>query len=406
MRFSYILAILFLTIGSLFLNETKAQSVSLFEKGEVLFANSELKKGFIWLSRSANGTKSLYFKTVERSISQKFTPNDIISFTISKGHKKYVSERIVLNDSVQIAFTQVHFIGEYSLLSYIDAKIKIFYLKDTFGNFIELRNTFTLPNRENNYQIEYYREYLDELRSFFSSYPELNKYIEQTEFSAKSLSELLVRFHKGNNFTYIQYPPTEINCFFVGAGSSYSSLKHISLINSSFISQSPFVGISLFGGMRIFKGLIKISFESSFNYGIIFHDDYINEAGNITTYYEDITKTTILSNSINISIKPVEFGKISPFIAVGANYNTYLNYSRELIEEQLFNDYNLVIRNYTDDFQKPNGFPGIILKSGFNIEITETDMVMLNYQFSQFIGVESGPHSIQSVAVSYVKNIF
>ena len=383
--------------------DIKAQEESRYEKGEVEFVNSGLVQGLIWLVSSSDGSNSIYYKFDVTSIAQNYSPDDITLFRIFKGDKTFISDDVIINDISQRIFVQVHFTGEYNLYSYLDPFKKVFYIKDSLKNNIELQNTHIMPGNLNNYEIAYKREYIEVLKSLFGLDTKFLKYIEDTEYSVQSINELLTRFHETKNLDFRQYPAPLMGGWFTGGGISYTNLTHVSAINDSFISKSPFVRISMFGGLILFKELIEASFEVSYSYGIIFHDNHIDESGNITHYYEDIVRASILGPEVNFGIKPVNLGRISTTISVGINYNLLHNYSRALTEEILYNDFNYVEKSYFVEFQKPSNFFGFDIEVGVSYEIAKSSSFKLSYRYNHFLDSEAGFQKMQNASISFIK---
>ncbi|TFH35645.1 MAG: hypothetical protein E4G95_06645 [Bacteroidia bacterium] len=119
-------------------------------------------------------------------------------------------------------------------------------------------------------------------------------------------------------------------------------MQHQSDINQDFVSVSPFFGVSFIAGLKTAGDIIEISYEPILLYGIIYHDNLTEEFVSLKSYYEDIAKNTILTNTLNISINPFKAGKFSPQVGFGISYNNYLSYSREVKEELYDEDSGIV----------------------------------------------------------------
>lgn len=193
--------------------------------------------------------------------------------------------------------------------------------------------------------------------------------------------------------------------FFAGIGSSYHSVKDISEIDESFISQDPFGGIDFFGGISFFKGLAEISLELSRSYGIITHDNSKNlPYYGYKLFYVDRIETNISGYGVNIGLHPMSGRMISPVLSVSLKSNSYKKYSRSIYEEILVTSTNLVVNNYFDEFDKPDGFQELNIKAGIDLKINDRNHLRSFVSYSYIKKSSYGIQNIKSTGILYKRN--
>jgi hypothetical protein len=192
--------------------------------------------------------------------------------------------------------------------------------------------------------------------------------------------------------------------FFIGAGPSYSMLKHQSSIHQSFVSNSPVGSFSLFGGISLLNNKLRISFESIYNYSIITHDESILVLQYTTAYYADIENVSILTLGFNLELAPFQFWRIEPFFSVGVKANSYIDYSRTVMEQLLLSDIRVVVTNFYDDFPEPDQFRGLDLKSGLSFDLSGKSSIRASFQIVKYKNPDSGPQTLKGGAIHYIIN--
>lgn len=367
--------------------------------------SGEKLKGYIWIVDNPSGSKTVYFKPTLYSLATEYTAFDLIYITMDYGRQHFASEAIPTSTGLKRELVEVHFKGYFTLISFRNSEEISFYIIDNSGEATKLSNTFEKADRSNRYTIKYNYEYRDIIRNILGASSKFDKWIYQTDFTDSSLSSLLKRYHTQNNLDYEIFPPPVLSEFF-GASTSAILINHISDIDESFVSNSPFVSFSLMGGITVLDGTFEINIESSVLNGSFYHDHNIEMPLNITAYYEDITKATILSNGLYIGINPFKAGKFTPNIGAGISHNLFLNSSRSVTEELLYNDFSTVITNYYDGFQKPGPVFGLSFRAGVTYSLISDSALRLGYSYTMYNGKSYGMQSSNNLTISYIRNIF
>lgn len=381
------------------------QTNTTFEKGEIQLDNSQVISGYIWIVDNPSGLKKVYFKVDQTGVASDYSALDLVSIKLNLGKRLIVSEAIPTPEGTIRKLVEVHFKGNITLVSQTASTQKTYYIIDNEGNVFELVNTYNIPDQAGRYDLSYNNEYKQLLGAVMIDESKFTDLLNSTDFNDKSISHLLKKYHQANNFEYNIYPPPPFSGF-IGGGASVMFMIHQSDINQEFVSTSPFAAFSFIAGLKTAGGRIEISYEPAFLYGIIYHDNHTDGEPNTITYYEDIAKTSILINSINITSIPFNYGKFSPSIGVGFSYNNYLSYSREVTEEIYFEDSGIVFNYFNNDFEKPEPYFGASAKAGINYHPGKSNSLRLYYVFNKYFGDNAGPKEIHAATISFIHNIY
>lgn len=384
---------------------TYAQPKSLFSKGKIWFTNSEIKTGYIWMATDDQGDKKVYFKESISEIPRQFTGYDIMSLTLQNGSERYVVESVSINGFMQLVFLKVHLSGEYDLLSYNRGRQNAFILIGPDENQIELINSpIHEGGKKNNYQYQFDKEYINQLKELFSDDPRLSVYIDLAEYNARSLTSILHKYHSRNKIIHSVYPPKLITGFFVSAGTSYSTLGHISMIDPSFFSKSALGNVTIKTGINLLQNKMDISLEANSSFGIIYHDNSLDRLGN-TIYYEELINASLVSLGASITLKPFSIGPVSTAFSLGGTYNFFSSYKQNITEEILFNQYNIVTRAEFESVKKPEPFPGLKLGAGIEYSLNSFSQINLSYSFHKYFNADFGCQNAHCFGISYQRNV-
>lgn len=381
------------------------QTNTTFEKGEIQLDNSQVISGYIWIVDNPSGLKKVYYKPDLTAVASDYSALDLVSIKLNLGKRLIVSEAVPSPEGTIRKLVEVHFKGNITLVSQTGSKQKTYYIIDNEGNVFELVNTYNIPGQAGRYDLSYNYEYKQLLGSVMFDKSKFTDLLNSTDFNDKSISHLLKKYHQANNFEYNIYPPPPFSGF-IGGGASVIFMKHQSDLNQGFVSTSPFAGFSFIAGLKTAGGRTEISYEPAFMYGIIYHDNHIDVEPNTIIYYEDIAKTSILTNSINITAIPFNYGKFSPSIGIGLSYNNYLSYSREVTEEIYYEDSGIVFNYFNNDFERPEPYFGASAKAGINYHLINRNSIRLSYIFNKYFGDNAGPKEVHAATISFIHHIY
>lgn len=401
---SKLTALLFVLIIS-FPPKIYSQSNSSFEYGEILLSNGETIKGYIRIAQKPGANSTVYYREFKTSSVVEYFVFDLISITLDYGKKLIVSEGFPFPEGTIRKFAQVHFKGDYILYSIREGGRISYFIKDNRGEITELLNTYNLPVSGQSNKIQINSEYKETLKSMLGNDAGTTKQIAASEFNPESLSRLLRKYHSSKKIDYTTYPPPTFKAF-TGGGTSIQFINHQSDLDKNFTSTSPFGGISFQAGVIVSDRDLEIFIESSLLYGIFFHDNAIELNTEITGYYEDISKVTLFSNSLNLGISPVKFGKFSPYFGMGVSYNNFLSFTREIREELFYKEYDLVINNYEDTFTKPDSYFGFSGKAGLTYSLSINNQLRIGYRYEKYFVDEAGSKNLQGVTISFIHKFF
>jgi hypothetical protein len=234
--------------------------------------------------------------------------------------------------------------------------------------------------------------------------PSILELINKTGFDPKEITNVLIKYHKQRDIQYETFPPRIFSGFSLGIGPELSTLSHTSDINEDFTSQSPLFGTVISARLRLFNNKVDISALLKHNYGIISHDNSYSNSSLLTLYYEDVIKTSMLSEGLRVTIKPLSFGKLSLCLFGGGDYNQFLNYSRKVTEEILYEIDRIMISSYFDDFDKPDPYFSAILGGGLEYELNKSISISLYYSRSIIFESNSGYNNIRVGSLMINKN--
>lgn len=396
-------AVLVVILNCIFLSSVQAQGNN-FKPCEIILDNATTIKGYVWLADQINGSWRIFYKPDMASASIEYSTHDVVSISLEGGKKMFFSEPLDRPDGGSSReLMEMHFQGDISLLSLNMQAKKLLFIAAGDGSLVELTNSILRPDWNNDFSTSFNNEYQNVLRSFLND-PDFDPEINETSFSTKSISKLLMKYHKKRDLQYSIYPPPPISGF-AGAGPSISFLKSNSDIDKNLLSFGPLFGARIFVGFAFYKDLLEINFESHFHSGIQYLDEELDLSSSVIGYYEDRIDLSLISNSLSLSVNPLSLKDFKSTIAFGVSYNSYLSFSRSLAEEVYSINDNTVVTNLYDNFPKPESFIGKFVRLGVAYKFQKTGSLRLDYSYNIY-GVTTGPESMQSISISLTKQIF
>ncbi|MBE0673969.1 MAG: hypothetical protein IH591_04855, partial [Bacteroidales bacterium] len=291
-------------------------------------------------STGIDSVSFIFFRKNSEDFPIRYEAHEIISFEFD--NRQFVSLMVPFGDGYYQRINELHFDGsEYKLLSSVDNKNMIYYLVDNSGNITTLVNTYilpgiSLPGVKNRFSVQYNYEYRSELAMVFSEYPEFLTEIKSIEFRTNDLVKLLIKYHQKVDATYFLYStPNGVNGI-VGISSVYTQVKSINSFDTSDPSSTPFPSFRLFAELASEFRPFFLNVGVSYAHGQIWYD--LKKSYLIMDSYYDLTTTlSTVKLDINLGARFPKIGKFTPFISAGGEYYSYLKYTSEGIQEDVYN---------------------------------------------------------------------
>lgn len=404
------LVILIMAFNTQFLILT-GQSSSFYKSGSLQIPNSEKLHGLIWMPGTAIDSVSyIYFRKNSEDYPIRYDANEIISFEFDK--RQFVSLVVPFGGGNYQRINELHFDGsDYRLLSTVDNKDMIYYLVDNSGKITMLVNTYSLPvigptGVKKDFSVNYNYEYRSELALVFSEHPELLIEIETIEFRTNDLVKLLIKYHEKVNAPYFIYStPNGINGI-VGISGGYTQIKSVNSIDVSEAASTPFLSFRLFGELASKYKPFFFNAGVSVAHGQIWHD-LKKTFSNRISYYDVTTTVSMIKFDFRVGTRFLKAGKFTPFISAGGEYNSYLHYSSECVQEDVYsNATTLVYTTLLEVDNKPEGFPGVALEIGTNYKYNKESDFRFGVSYHHFFDKEDIMKNGIGISFTYYRAIF
>jgi len=382
------------------------QQQTLYRDGSIVLPNTGRINGYIWMPSNFDDTTNfIFFRYDFATAPIRFNSTELISCEFDG--RRLVSLMVPFKGGNYQRIIESQFDGDkYKLYSTEDGRDKIFYLTSSSGTITKLINTYSLPSAENKFSVTYNNEYKAELAIVFQDYPDIIEEIPNLKFQTGELVKLMIRYHQEQELPFVSYTTPKGTIGSVGISGGYSNIQVTNLIATPNTVGSPFFNFRLFGELvSEFKPVFMNAGISYFR-GQSWHDfneEYLSK----DIFYDITTNTSLLNFDIRMGMKLFKAGNFSPYIAVGGEYNLYLDYSSTGIREEVYNDDIMVVyTSIIEDENSPAGFPGIILEVGTGYKYNKNSDFRFGASYRHFFDGEEMMKNGIGFSLTYSRVIF
>ncbi|MFO7576039.1 MAG: hypothetical protein R6W67_12870 [Bacteroidales bacterium] len=401
----------FLFLFSLFFSLamlSSAQEKEDYRMGTLWLKNSQSLEGYIWTAAGMSDRLDyIFYKPELNDLADKYYADDIAQFEIWQGSRRFYSILLPAGSGKVRKIAELHFKGEYSLYSAFEGLDKVFFLADASGNIARLENTVGNIEEEEDVSGNFNYEYREYLAATLSDLPGVDHLTDNIRYYRKDLSKLLAEYHTNKKLFYVSYPVPWADWHIsagLGAG-LFRNMTRVSSTDESFFSPLSTMNLSFEMVSHAGRPFARLGFA---RYGGILFRDFVyeNVASNSTVFYEERTSLSLISFSCLFGLNLSEVGRFIPYVAAGAEYNTYLNYTNRVMMETLYNEYNVIITDWNEFVNIPGNFPAIVAEAGTNFSLAPRMYMRAGASYGHFFDKTELMKSRINMTVSFVYKLF
>jgi len=361
-----------------------------FRPGYYITLTGDTVKGLVDYRGEIRNSKFCVFKKDETSEESKFLANEIKAYRFTDS-KYYVSKLVTTEKEETLIFLEYLVNGIDDLYYYRDENKDHYFIETAECRLVELTNdekTVYIEGREGTVKS---KKYLGQLKATFSNCPEVQKQIETTELTHKSLIKIVKSYHDyvcdGEKCIVYEKNVAKVNLNLIPVFGINST--RIDFENESVYKDYNFENkLSYAFGLLLNISLPRLNEKLSLQTGLIYTKHFYG------TYYENGNYRSdfglyayYIKNPIAIRYIFPKY-KIRPFANVGM-YNTYvLRTNFQLLNAYLGSDEVNVTIKKTEDFSKlqVTFFAG----AGLQYFINKRNSVFVEYRYEQGRNLLSG----------------
>ncbi len=353
-----------------------------YKKGIILTKANDSIRGFINVKSNINNSKTCEFTLNIGDKPTIYTPNDLIFYQIDP-EKKYVSKKISIGGNEFYAFVEILVDGIVDLYYYQD--------RDKDYYFIEKDNKMNiLSNDEKEYVDDHGQKslvksnlYKGTLLYLFQDAKGLNKSINNTNYSYKSLIDITEKYHHAvcSDYDCMVYKKSTKSKISIEPVLSYSaSFQNMKDYSGTSLNLMPALGINIRVQAK------KILYLWSYSFGLsISQNSFYGEYNFTPTYnkpYDDKISTAYSIIRIPFTVQYTFPEKlITPFFYGGFNFSSLKNYTYQI------DRYTKFIHGYVIDSNLVSNTPskqvGMILGAGLKHRLNKNTHLIIsaNYEY-------------------------
>jgi hypothetical protein len=383
-----------------------AQQQFSYKRGTLQLPNADLKTGLILMPvTKTDSLDFLYFRNDASDFPVKYYADEILSVEILEGSRRFLSVLLPGDNGMVRRIAELHFAGEFFLLSVLDRKGEIFYITSQAGKIAILENTYDPPSAENSFKITYNYEYKDVLTSFLGDDGEIRNSIANLKFRRKDMTNFLKNYHLVKELPYSQYPPPTTKGY-AGATGGLSLISNVNPDYSSERFSALMASTGLFGQLDSYSGPLFLRIGVAGYKGNLFRDIQDNSASNQIVFTEENVAVTMISFNLNLGFNLFTISNFTPYISSGLGHYSYTQFENSIVRETLNTSTDLVTVATSVDDEKPAGFTGIVFDAGTYYNFKSGSRIQVGASYSHFPGKNGHLKSGAGISVSYHHKLF
>ncbi len=384
-----------------------AQEKEDYRMGTLWLKNSQSLEGFIWSAAGMSDRLDyLFFKPELNDLADKYYADDISQFEIWQGSRRFYSILLPIGSGKVRKIAELHFKGDYSLYSAFEGLDRVFFLADTSGNISRLENTVA-GGSEAEPGVNFNNEYKKSLTEILNDLPGVSGKMENVRYHRKDLSKLLEEYHNVRNLSFVSYPIPRAD-WYISAGGTAGLFSHMTRINGmtdNFVSPLTAVNLSLDIVAHQRRAFSRINF-SRFS-GHLYRDFSLdNIATNTISFFEERTSVSLFDVNCLLGFNLNARGRFLPYVAAGAGYTVYLNYSNQVMTETQYLDYGIIITDLNQFVTVPDNYPAVIAEAGANYILAPGRYIRAGASYGRIFDKSEIMKSRFNLTFTYVYKLF
>lgn len=373
--------------------------------GYIIKSNNDTIYGQIKYRGSHNSSKKCIFLKDSLSTEQIFTPDDILGYRY-ENNKYYVSKSVSSNNKTEQLFLEFLINGIVDIYYYRDEMEDHYFIEEGDSNLIELKNKISIIKIDNDTYQKEGKEYVGILRYVFQDQPNIQKKVDQTSLSHKSLINIAKDYHlqvcadqdcivyeKNTSKNTRKFGIViDINAIGITSLKKTDPIYYLDDVESS-INFSPGIGLFYMSNFQYINEKVFFIYEITYNPVLIdFSNSYTERAYNMT-YNNDVDlKMHTLNNVASIRFVSLK-RKMKPYIETGGYYYYSIasGFKRDLEAIYSWGDTYYKEEFYNNPFQKYDF--GALIGFGASTKFLQSKEIYFGFRYMRGFGLAKGINS-------------
>jgi len=386
--------------------QLSAQQSFFYKRGSLQLPNADLQNGLVLMPHvKTDSLDFLYFRKDEYAYPVKYYADQIISVDIIGESRRFLSVLLPGDSAMERRIAELHFDGEYKLLSVFEKRGEVFYISDRSGRLIKLENSYDPPSAENNFTVTYKYEYRAALSSLFGAEFESENLLAGIRYRSKDIAKFLRDYHASRQLPYRMYPPPSSRGY-AGVSGGASIITSVNPDNNSRDFNSLFAFFGLSGQLDSYSGPLFLRAGIAGYRGSLFHDVEDNSFNDYIIFLEENIDVTLLNFNLNVGVNLFTIDNFRPYISSGIGYYGYSRFRSSVVKETLIVSEDIVLVTLLEDDKRPSGFAGILLEAGTNYNLRSGSRLQVGASYNHFLNKGGFMKSGTFISVSYQHKLF
>ena len=387
-------------------SQLPAQQSFFYKRGSLQLPNADLQVGLVLMPHvKTDSLDFLYFRKDEYDYPVKYYADQIISVDILGESRRFLSVLLPGDSGMERRIAELHFDGEFKLMSVFEKQGEVFYVSDRSGRLIKLENSYDPPSAENNFTVTYKYEYRKSLSELFGAEFESEDLMSGIRYRSKDIAKFLRDYHASRQLPYSMYPPPTSKGY-AGVSGGASIITSVNPDHNSKAFNSLFAFFGLSGQLDSYSGPMFLRAAIAGYRGSLFHDVEDNSLYDYTIFLEEDIDVTLLNFSLNLGVNLFTIDNFRPYISSGIGYYGYSRFRSSTVKETLIISEDIVLVTLLEDDKKPSGFASINLEAGTNYNLKSGSRLQAGASYNHFLNNDGYMKSGIFFSVSYQHKLF